>query len=316
MPFKSKRRCSYKSRHGISLKVRLLLWLIGWKEQPKLPDGRLMNNECTTVQNIVNLELGTDRFFPNGNQEGIFWKTGHTKTQWLTNLERNKLVKSENGNGNSRQNIQILHWNMGSKYWTKKKVEVEAVILKHNPDIMIISEANLIKGLTEDEMKIGGYTMILPKTFEEQNVARLVLLHKEEMQVKLMPELMDKSVAAVWLKIGHRGRKPIVLAGYYREHQYILQDDRDDSGNPARQLDRLTKFVEAWKKAEKGNDVIVLGDVNLDYGKWSQPDQSHARMVDKIKNEVETLGFFQMVEKVTRCWKGSPGLINRPLLDE
>ena len=312
VPFKTRIRSLYRRKSGLSLKVRLLLWLLGWKDDSKFLEGRTVNKEGkedyknTFAQNLTDTKANEVRFSVRMYtvQGALFLNSGRTKSQWLSNLERNKLVKSVHGNGSSRQNIQILHWNMGSKYWTRKKVEVEAVILKYNPDIMIISEANLIKGLTEDEMNIRGYTMIFPKTFEEQKVARLVLIHKEDMQVKVMPELMDKSVAVVW--IGHRGRKPIVLAGYYREHQFILQDDRDDSGNPARQLDRLNKFVESWKKAEKGNDVIVLGDVNLDYVKWSQPEAAQTRMVDKIKNEVETLGFHQMVEKITRSWKGVP----------
>ena len=49
---------------------------------------------------------------------------------------------------------------------------------------------------------------------------------------------------------------------------------------------------------------MILGDTNLDYMKWTTPDFHLKNMVDMVKNQVETLGFAQVVNGITRCWIG------------
>ena len=50
---------------------------------------------------------------------------------------QNKLVRSRNGNGKIRNCVTLLHWNLGSKLWPKKLLEIEAVTLQYSPDIFI-----------------------------------------------------------------------------------------------------------------------------------------------------------------------------------
>ena len=100
--------------------------------------------------------------------------------------------------------------------WQRKKLELESVLLKYSPDIVVISEANLKAELTDLEKDVDGYSLHFPKTMQVQNIARLVLLVREGIQVKILEDLMDTSVCSVWIKIGARGRKPLILAGIYR----------------------------------------------------------------------------------------------------
>ena len=98
------------------------------------------------------------------------------------------------------------------------------------------------------------------------------------------------------------------MGAIYREHQFIWQegDKVNVSGSPINQSLRWNLFIEKWKKAARGLDVMVLGDLNLDFLKWGLPDSTHLRMVDKVKLEIETLGFSQMIQGVTRTWPGQP----------
>ena len=64
--------------------------------------------------------------------------------------------------------------------------------------------------------------------------------------------------------------------------------------------------MEKWKSATGNNDMMVLGDINLDLVKWGNPEYGAAKMVDKVKLEIETLGFHQMVKGITRAWNGKP----------
>ena len=53
----------------------------------------------------------------------------------------NKQMEIEHGNG--KKALNIIHWNMGSKLWAKKTDEVCYLLTDYNPDVCIISEANL-----------------------------------------------------------------------------------------------------------------------------------------------------------------------------
>ena len=80
-----------------------------------------------------------------------------------------------------------------------------------------------------------------------------------------------------------------------------------DSNTEQRQQQRFFKFVEMWKRVAAGNEVIVIGDFNIDYLKWNNPDFGlMTRLTEKVKNEIETLGFHQMTRSFTRCWTGVP----------
>ena len=120
---------------------------------------------------------------------------------------------------------------------------------------------------------------------------------------------MHPSLAAVWIKVGARGKKPMVIGVIYREHRYILTEQGDDSNSPTKQYERWKLFVNSWKRAAQTTEVIVMGDLNLDYARWLDPDTAHSRMVDLTKNEIETLGFHQQVSTTTRSWNGQPDSI-------
>ena len=59
-----------------------------------------------------------------------------------------------------------------------------------------------------------------------------------------------------------------------------------------------------WKKAAKNKNCIQIGDTNLDFIKWQDPDQAHEKMVNRTKEEIESAGFTQVIRGVTRTWKG------------
>ena len=98
----------------------------------------------------------------------------------------------------------------------------------------------------------------------------------------------------------------MVIGFVYREFRYMRQDDPEISASDAQQLKRWSIFVDKWKIAAKMGDVTVMGDINLDFLKWGNPCPRVAKMVEKMKNEIETLGFQQIVENFTRTWNDQP----------
>ena len=234
----------------------------------------------------------------------------------LSNKVRNKLQRSKNGNGTMRQNVSIIHWNLEAKMWPRKKLEIEAVILQYVPDIFVISEVNLLKTLSDEERMISGYRILTPEITGNQNLFRLVVLVKETIDVKVIEELNDNRLSAMWLKVGARGRRPMIIGAIYREFRYIHLNLSDDSASEQQQLSRWNMIIEKWKAAARMGDVTVIGDLNIDFRKWGSPDPRVEKLVDRVKLEVETLGFLQMVEGMTRSWKQAAGFFNRSHLDE
>ena len=231
---------------------------------------------------------------------------GNCKLTGLSNKQRNKICKCYNGNGKIRQNLTVIHWNMGSRGWINKKEEIELVILQHHPDIYIITEANMKGTLSEEERDIPGYYQVLPRTIEARSLVRIVMLVKEGVEVETLKNLMTDDVASIWVKVGTKGRRPITIGAMYREHRYLEQGPDSDSETDLRQLQRWNNFIEMWRKAARRMDVMVMGDLNLDYLKWTAPTGLHAKMIDRVKIDIETEGFFQVVEGFTRSWNNQP----------
>ena len=223
----------------------LLIWLLIWKEMEstQLPLGwkeRKQDDIKTELVGEVMIEgsimyrLSSDRAGTNDIMDGrraqVCLLVGKQRVcyVWKVNGKmRNRRTKMEHGNGSVRQNISIIHWNMGARMWERKIQEIEAVILQLNPDIFSISEANLKDELTGSERNIQGYRIYLPKSSVEHPISRIAVLVRDGLEVELVDKYMDDIVSAVWLKIGISGRKPVLLGNIYREHRYWNRTEAD-----------------------------------------------------------------------------------------
>ena len=46
---------------------------------------------------------------------------------------------------------------------------------------------------------------------------------------------MDTEVASVWIKIGARGRKPVILSGIYRQHRFLFKETEESASDRSQQ---------------------------------------------------------------------------------
>ena len=90
------------------------------------------------------------------------------------------------------------------------------------------------------------------------------------------------------------------------------QGAENDSGSVAAQLERWCLFLSKWESAlAEGKEVIVLGDFNLDFLKWTRSDlPPHDQSVrlrplsDQLFNRIIPQGVSQLVQGATRVWPG------------
>ena len=202
----------------------------------------------------------------------------------MSGKEKNRVIKAQNGNRTLKQVIKVFHWNIGPGWWENKIVEVEGLIEENHPDLLFISEANLRNEISDEIKSLEGYNLILPMTAENHGYSRLILLIREEIDYKVMESFMSNEGIVIWVKVAARGRRPIYIGGAYREHQLLLQPQPNNTGTPRLQQRRWGKIIDGWKLAAKNVRCIMIGDLNLDYMKWQQPDPGHTRMIDKTKD--------------------------------
>ena len=193
-PDRMDRKRRVQSSQKINWRMRTMLWLVLWTDHNvvkevnygySIPVEVLVRQEMQAGMNTVSHSWQSMRTHDGTmGTETCFLLEGYKDCPeklivMSTSKIRNRNVKMRNDNGTMRQHVSVVHWNMGAKHWCRKTHDIEAAILQFNPDIFIITEANMKLTLTDTERKINGYYMILPRTVEVQNHARIVMLVKE-----------------------------------------------------------------------------------------------------------------------------------------
>ena len=105
--------------------------------------------------------------------------------------------------------------------------------------------------------------------------------------------------------MGDSKKKSVLVGGIYRQHQLLGQADRNLTSQQliSEQEVRWEKIVRKWRNLAMNTNCVVLGDLNLNYLKWSQPDSKHENMINIMKDQIETSGFTLLLEGITRTWR-------------
>ena len=170
----------------------------------------------------------------------------------------------------------------------------------------------------KSQLHIPGYEMILPDTMQSLGYSRLAALVKDGVHVKVLREYMDQEVATVWLKVSKKGGSKLHVGAVYRQHHLLRQLTPNVSGGVERQKARWQKILSQWRRAGERTECFVIGDINLDINKWNNLDQDCRDMTEMTKQQIELLGFHQLVRGDTRfcpntvdslvdhCWMNVP----------
>ena len=239
------------------------------------------------------------------------WKTsGILPHHWenILFLESNKLKnrKQKMKNGNRKESYKIIHWNLGAKRWNKKLTEIELLLSEQKPDLCFISEANMWEGLAPHETEIDGHFLVLPNTLITQHHARLVLIVRNGINVTKLNQFMDSNSATIWVQLGNTKKNSVRIGGIYREHTILGQTDKNMTQQELQRLqeERWKNITNHWAAAGSRQNCVVIGDLNLDMDRWSNPEQNHIKMVERTQEIIEVAGFRQLITGFTRCWQG------------
>ena len=138
----------------------------------------------------------------------------------------NFYARYTNGNIlNSVKGLKAYHVNIRS---LKNKVnEVKNIIETVNPHIMGCSECELTNEYDSKQLaslKIPGYQIILPKSWELHGYARVVVYIKKSLKYERIDTLEDEHLQTIWLKCGFKNSKPGFFCNGYRNHKSKIGD--------------------------------------------------------------------------------------------
>ena len=280
----------------------LFLWLFLWYTVNEVQ----MRADWKVVPQFTDRNYYSD--FTGSSLDGNY-KHLNEHLFFLSNKDRNRAQKSVNGN--RTDSVKILQWNMGSKLWKNKLLEIQSLLAEYKPDLCYITEANLWEGCTPDEMEIPGHWLVLPNTISTLHHARIVLIVRNGLIVEKLDKLMDDNLATIWVRVGQAKKKSIISGGIYREFH---QPGSGDNDLPAHELQlvqeqRWRSIMNKWKSIN--SRCVVVGDLNLDHLKWGHPDTNVTKMVEEVQSTVENEGYCQLVVDATRFQENStPSLLD------
>ena len=107
---------------------------------------------------------------------------------------------------------------------------------------------------------------------------------------------MEDDLAAIWVRIGKKTTKPLHIGGLYRKHKLPNQGTMNREELLQKQRERWDRLTANWAKAAKNARCVLLGDTNLDFMKWNDPDPALASMVARTKATIEKKGSTQLIQ--------------------
>ena len=203
--------------------------------------------------------------------------------------------------GNVQRGIKNVHINVRSLY--NKINEVKTFIKDEKPHILGVSEAELLESHHSlDSLKVPGYQLLLPKSWESQGKARLVVFIKKCLQYEQVDNLENCDVQSIWVRANFKNCRKIYFSHVYREHTNTL------GNSMAAQKYVLDKMLRQWEDAvhfensHSVNEVHISGDMNLDTlnGKWLDNNYSLVSLSRMVRDCCNTNNLSQLVQDVTR----------------
>ena len=110
--------------------------------------------------------------------------------------------------------------------------------------------------------------------------------------------LIKPDISSIWIKLVRRGCRKLIIGGLCREFKYIRQAD-NSSENIRCQEARWRRMLQQWTDATRDCDGVIIGDMNLDFNTWNNPQPAHVTMTEDTKGSVEVAGFHQVINNVT-----------------
>ena len=169
--------------------------------------------------------------------------------------------------------------------------EIQLMIEIHKPAIFGLGEANIGVHCHPPALEIPGFILERDNLVANGIRTRTAAYISDKLTYKRRLDLECANTPLIWLEIFAAKPKSWLLALGYRQWRTLNKKKNVDSGSTSAQLERLSKWGDSWEKAgEEGKQIVIIGDLNIDVGPWSDPSAiltpyqvSKASLLAKLK---------------------------------
>ena len=161
---------------------------------------------------------------------------------------------------NISNKMTIIQLNKGKSDFINSIHNIGLIIQKYNPHIFILNEANLH---IHDDISVNmfpHYQMEIDNLRATNGNARTVILIHETVNYTRYRKLESPLISTVWLKIHMKGYKDFFIQGLYRQWEIL---NKLNTHTIKAQIARFRLIIKKWKETAMCNEVITLGDINL-----------------------------------------------------
>ena len=324
---------SYKSKSGSPLQLRCRKGSCFYKKKKypwQILTAVIISLQIAIVLNISTNESFSNTFRGNGkswsleqyipvfngfNQNIWYWTRGSilknpsfwkeeylsVRTKSIRPFSPNFWARYVYGNKGNEKGIKNYHVNIRSL--ANKVAEVKYVIKQHSPHLLGISECELRKPLDENKLKIPGYDILFPRSWRQNDYARVILYVKKSFCYERLEHLEDSNIQSIWIKGGFKNGKRLYFSHIYREHTSTM------GSSLAHQRQYLEKMLNQWRLAyddkqgtNSQNEIHIMGDMNIDASddRWLNPNYSLVSLSRMVDAECNYLDLNQLVVEPTR----------------
>ena len=215
-----------------------------------------------------------------------------------------------------KRTLKLATWNKGgaNQELRKKRNEIMLQLLEDDIDCMGVTEANLRTDADMKEVDIPGYVLKWDSGRENKTKknSRVVVYIKEELSCDVLTNYIKNDLMPeVWLRLGHKNTRRVVIGFVYREHTPWGTQE----GSVREQETRLQSWLEARKEIWRGKEeVFLLGDINLDILKKEDRNYRNGKMLRALLGELEGHGWVQLVKSYTH-YANRAGTVSESLID-
>ena len=163
-----------------------------------------------------------------------------------------------------------------------KELAIKDFIDREEIELFSLSETDLEFFDTQKPFGIKGFRTFYPLQRKEDNdIKRMLVFVKEDIEVTQRTDLMSKSISTVWLEIRGKNEKKILLCTLYREFNSITGEENDQS--MPEQIKRFEELCTQIEKAANEASTICLGDMNINTNMWNEYDFYLKKLADKYQ---------------------------------
>ena len=145
------------------------------------------------------------------NFSGVF--SPDNPSRQLREVDYNFLARYAFGN-KSKTGLRLAHINLGGGFLINKVSEIERIVSDQNPHVLGLSETRFEKSQDVNQLAVDKYQIYFADTLlcPEKECSRLAVLVHEDVVVKVRHDLMNTAFSSIWLEIGFRNQRKILLS--------------------------------------------------------------------------------------------------------